>query len=342
MMAKEPNVGLASVTVSVVMVTYNHAPYIEEAISSILAQNFPGMLELVIGEDCSTDGTANIVRRFHQNHPDKIKLITSEKNVGADANFRRCILSCTGEFIALCEGDDFWNDPEKLNKQIGIMLSNADVGAVHSDFNHTILRKNTWRTVEAFRSRHRQAIVGGRILEKLIVNNFIQTCTLCMRAQIARDYFSLPLPLASYAVGDWPLCIFASKKNEITYIDEPLATYRKTPGSILNRGYDNDMSRSESCMSMISDFCRLYDLPKDLEQESHAALLKQALFFSLLAGDRDKFESYWRRISEIDAVYTGRTRTKLAGIIVRHSSLHRIYLWYRSMSNYLYLQYFYK
>jgi glycosyltransferase involved in cell wall biosynthesis len=340
--SKEPATELASAVVSVVMVTYNHAPYIEAAITSILVQNFPGTLELIIGEDCSTDQTGSIVRRFHERYPGKIKLVTSANNVGADANFRRCILSCTGEFIALCEGDDFWNDPEKLSKQIRIMLSNPEVGAVHSDFSHTIFLEKKWRTLEAFRRRHRQHVACGRILDKLIINNFIQTCTLCMRAQIAKDYFSLPLPLESYAVGDWPLCIFASEKKEIAYIDESLATYRRTPGSILNQGYNNDMARSEACMSMISDFCKFYGLPENLETQSHAALLKQALFFSLLAGNTERFEFYWQCIYDKDPGYTDQFRPKLAKIIVRHPRLHRIYLWYRSMSNYLRLHYLYQ
>ena len=174
------------------------------------------------------------------------------------------------------------------------------------------------------------------------MNNFIQTCTLCMKTKIAKDYFLLPLPVKSYPVADWPLCIFASEKNEIAYINEPLATYRKTPGSILNRGYDNDMARSELCMTMISDFCKLYGLPKNLEQESHAALLKQALFFSFLSGNAAKFEYYWESIRKIDPASSGKFRPGIASLIIQYKTLHRFYMQYRSIKDYFYLLSTYK
>ena len=103
--------------VSVVMLTYNHEKFIAQAIESVLIQrtNFP--IELVVGEDCSTDGTREIVRRYAAARPDIIRLVFHEKNVGAYENGQDVLAACQGEYIALLEGDDYWTSPDKLQRQ---------------------------------------------------------------------------------------------------------------------------------------------------------------------------------------------------------------------------------
>ncbi|NCC99035.1 MAG: glycosyltransferase [Bacteroidia bacterium] len=106
---------------SVVTITYNHEPFIAKTIEGVLMQqvNFP--IELIIAEDCSTDGTRAICQRYAEQYPDLIRLITSESNVGAVANERRAILAARGKYIAFCEGDDYWTDPLKLQKQVDFL-----------------------------------------------------------------------------------------------------------------------------------------------------------------------------------------------------------------------------
>ena len=111
---------------SVVTVTYNHEPYIEKTIKGVLMQqvNFP--IELIIAEDCSTDGTRVICQQYADQYPELIRLITSESNVGAIANERRAMLAARGKYIAFCEGDDYWTDPLKLQKQVDFLESHPD------------------------------------------------------------------------------------------------------------------------------------------------------------------------------------------------------------------------
>ena len=75
-------------------------------------------IELIIAEDCSTDGTRAICQRYAEEYPELIRLITSDSNVGAIANERRAMLAARGKYIAFCEGDDYWTDPLKLQKQV--------------------------------------------------------------------------------------------------------------------------------------------------------------------------------------------------------------------------------
>lgn len=111
---------------SVVTITYNHEPYIAKCIEGVLMQkvNFP--IEFIIAEDCSTDGTRAICEEYARKYPDLIKLILSDINKGALPNERMAIGGARGKYIALCEGDDYWTDERKLQKQVDFLESNAE------------------------------------------------------------------------------------------------------------------------------------------------------------------------------------------------------------------------
>lgn len=144
--------------VSVKMITYNHAPHITKAIEGVLQQETSFQIELIIGEDCSTDGTREIVLNFQRKYPDVIRVITSEKNVGGRKNSERIDKICRGKYIAFCEGDDYWHDPNKLKKQVDYLESHPECGLVyssydvyHCDQNKTIrdfIRHRKWRIIE--------------------------------------------------------------------------------------------------------------------------------------------------------------------------------------------------
>jgi glycosyltransferase involved in cell wall biosynthesis len=280
--------------VSVVMITYNHAAYIEEAIKSVLAQDFNGSLELIIGDDCSSDGTDKIILDFHQQHPDIIKLMNYESNVGMHENFRRCVLACKGNYIALCEGDDYWNSPDKIQLQINELEKTPGLAAIHSDFSHSIKLLGHWRTLEGFNAHYHRAIPVGNIFDELIKANFIQTCTLVIKKEYMLEYYKSSLPITDYSVGDWPLCLFISMTAEIAYLDKPLATYRHTPGSITNSGYRNAIARAKNAMRMADDFHKLHQSNALTISHSHAAAYLSMLKTSYMAGDRTTFNHAWQ------------------------------------------------
>ncbi|MDD2789213.1 MAG: glycosyltransferase [Sulfurimonas sp.] len=112
--------------VSVCTITYNHEKYIREAIDSFLMQETNFSFEIVIGEDCSSDNTRQIIENYKENYPHIIKLIVSEKNVGMQANVQNTMQACQGEYIAFCEGDDYWTDTNKLQIQKVFLESNPE------------------------------------------------------------------------------------------------------------------------------------------------------------------------------------------------------------------------
>ncbi len=110
--------------VSVVMTTYNHHPFIAEAIEGVLKQKTEFPIELIIGEDCSIDGTRKIVEEYSIRYPEQIKPIFNKKNLGLLKNYKETLQVVSGKYIAFCEGDDYWTDPLKLQKQVDFMESN--------------------------------------------------------------------------------------------------------------------------------------------------------------------------------------------------------------------------
>lgn len=115
--------------VSVHMITYNHEPYIRQAIEGVMMQKTDFAFELVIGEDCSQDKTREICFEYQKKFPDKIRVLWWHENVSQlGGNGGRVTLRCRGELIAFCEGDDYWTDPLKLQKQVDIMRKHPRVG----------------------------------------------------------------------------------------------------------------------------------------------------------------------------------------------------------------------
>jgi len=115
-----------SMKLSVIMITYNHEQYIAEAIEHVLGQITSFDFELVIGEDCGQDNTRNICEEYAQKYPNKVRLLPSEKNLGMHHNFLRTYHACEGEFVAICEGDDYWSDSNKLQLQVDFLEANPD------------------------------------------------------------------------------------------------------------------------------------------------------------------------------------------------------------------------
>ena len=112
------------IKVSVIVVTYNHEKYIAKAINSILAQETDFKYEILIGDDASTDSTADIVMQYASQNPDIIKAVCREKNVGATKNAYSLLKSAKGKYLATLEGDDMWTDVNKLKLQVDFLEDN--------------------------------------------------------------------------------------------------------------------------------------------------------------------------------------------------------------------------
>jgi glycosyltransferase involved in cell wall biosynthesis len=213
--------------VSVIMLAYNHEAYVSKAVESILAQITNFDYELIIGEDCSTDKTRDIILDYQKRYPDKVKIITSEINVGAIANELRCLKACVGKYIAYCEGDDYWTDPYKLQKQVNFLEANADYGLVHGDVNH--LNQKTGKMIKAFNKTNKIKIPNGDIFEFLLEpSHSIKTMTTCFRKDLLEKYYlsNKEIMNSDWALIDISIWLMLAYHSKIHYFDEVFATYR--------------------------------------------------------------------------------------------------------------------
>lgn len=112
------NVEVNHPKLSVAMITYNHEKFIEQALDSVLMQKVDFEYEIIIGDDISTDRTREILLRYQQQHPDTIRLLLYETKMGPGGNLYNVLHNCSGEYVALLEGDDYWSAPQKLQTQV--------------------------------------------------------------------------------------------------------------------------------------------------------------------------------------------------------------------------------
>lgn len=270
---------------SVRIITYNHAPYIAQAIDSVLSQRTSYPYEIIIGEDCSTDGTREIALRYQDHYPDRVRVITSEQNVGARANSLRSNEACQGKYLAFLDGDDYWHNPTKLQKQIDLLEAHPEIGLVHGEAN--VLDQATG---DITRNAHEAA--GLRYeddpdpFEGLLTETYrIYTATVCVRKPlldqvIAANPYELAQP--TFLMGDTPRWLELSRVTRFAYVDESLATYRQLPESA-SRSEDRDRTIAffESGLAMRKHYMAKYTASPEVRntciRTRYATLLLQAL-----------------------------------------------------------------
>ena len=122
------------IKLSVIFITYNHEKYVEKALRSVCEQETDFPFEVVVGEDCSTDSTREILKRVADEYPDKVRLLFREKNFGRPTlNVYNTTMECRGEYLAYLEGDDYWTDDHKLMKQVTFLEEHPEYIACTHD-----------------------------------------------------------------------------------------------------------------------------------------------------------------------------------------------------------------
>lgn len=201
------------------MLTRNHGSFIEQAIISIFNQKTNFSYELVIGDDFSTDNTTILIKKLCSEYPGRIRFRINEKNLGASYNASKTISECSGDYIAFCEGDDYWNDQLKLQKQVDFLESHPGYGMVHTGA-EVVDRHNKTVYISNFPKP------SGDIFKDILKSAFIITCTVCARADIMKKLASRVEKEKLWYTLDywyWTQCAIESK---IYFICEPTSSYR--------------------------------------------------------------------------------------------------------------------
>ena len=170
----------SNVKVSVHMPAYNHAPYIAEALDSVLAQKTDFAFEIVIGEDCSTDDTRAVALEYARRHPEIIRLLLHEKNLGIFDNDQAILRACRGQYIAWLESDDYWTAPDKLRAQVDFLDRHPDHSAVFHWAGHVGEAPPTWR-------RGPSEVKPYYTVDDLLLHgHFVPSCTAVFRSELTR------------------------------------------------------------------------------------------------------------------------------------------------------------
>lgn len=269
--------------VSVNVITYNHAPFIDRALEGILAQKTSFPFEVVVGEDFSTDGTREKVLRWQREHPEVIRVVEADRNVGMKANHLRTIKASSGKYIAFCEGDDYWQDPQKLAIQVSHLEANADVGFVFSDYDVLHVKGNT--LIQGF-LKHKGVVVPEHpgIADIVRGEHGVLTCTVMIRAALCKEVVDGDHHLhhdPRFLMCDTQLWAEASALMKPAYIPRSLATHTITEESATRSSDVRKRLRfSISNSEMFLYLCNKYSLGEDLKFRFREAMLNSQLRYA--------------------------------------------------------------
>ena len=218
--------------VSVAMITYNHERFIAHSIESVLQQQVDFEFELVIGEDCSGDGTRLLVQAYADKHPNVIRTLLPEKNLGMLKNFAAVVEACRGDYIAILEGDDFWTDHRKLARQAEFLDAHPDCALC---FHNAV---SFWDECASAHSAPDSNTTVGQLMcgpatpprfsqKDFFAGRVVPTCSVIFRrAAVSRfpDWFE------TLTIGDLPLYVLCTEHGWAGYLPEVMAAYRLHPG----------------------------------------------------------------------------------------------------------------
>lgn len=212
--------------VSVIVTTYNHEPYLADALDAILSQRCDFGVEIVLGEDCSSDGTLAVCREYAEKYPEKITLIASAENVGWRENYRRCVEAARGKYIAFCDGDDYWCDVERLSEQVALMEANPNVGLCYTLAER---RNEEGRLVGRFPIGE-----GHTTLNAMLHDWCVENCTTLARRDAVVDYYASEKPenRPEWLTEDLPMWLYVASHFEVAYIDRVTAVHRVFADSV--------------------------------------------------------------------------------------------------------------
>ncbi len=262
--------------VSVICLTFNHEKYIRECLDGFMVQETDFPFEVIIHDDASTDGTAGIIREYELARPDIFKPIYQRANQftqNVDAVKKFIFPRIKGTYAAWCEGDDYWTDPLKLQKQIGFLRNHPDYAVC---FHPVEVRWEDGREENTFFPAPEMRFFKSDLsLQDLLKRNFIQTNSAVYRWRFHTDSPDL---LPDFILpGDWYLHLLHAETGKIRYMDDVMAVYRRHADGLWT-GADKSPQWFRKCGEPYLNFLKSkQEYFKTDEQEEMLSILAQLL-----------------------------------------------------------------
>ena len=259
--------------VTIRCITYNHVNFIRDAIDGFLMQETTFPVEIIIHDDASTDGTAEIVKDYADKHPQLFRTILQKENQYSKGNskpFKDTYSMARGEFIAFCEGDDYWTCSQKLEKQVNLLEEQKNlVGCCHE----VLTNIPSSKTGLLFNSYSTFGDSKNIRLKHLLSSNWLATCSVLVRK---KSISNLPDLFHGFAMGDWPMWIWATNDGAFLADPQPMGFYRCHAGGVWS-----SLDHSKQLLQIIRMLCGVsHALPKRFEQDAVAGIMSYfAQFF---------------------------------------------------------------
>ena len=213
---------------TVVCLTYNHRNFIAQAIKSFISQKTTFPFGILIADDCSTDGTQEIVRYFKDKYPSQITAIFRERNLGPYDNSVDAYSRVVSDYFIYCDGDDYFLDPLKLQKQVDFLEQNSD----YSICFHPVQVHSECNPITIFPNPEQRFNKTTLDLHDLLLENFIQTNSCMYRWRFGRKERLTDIFPKNITPGDYILHLLHAENGKIKFLDETMSVYRRWSGGI--------------------------------------------------------------------------------------------------------------
>ena len=281
-------------SLSVVMITYNHEKFIKDAIEGVLMQKCDFNFELIISNDSSNDKTDSIIKEILDKHPrrDLVKYTKHPKNIGMIPNFQWALNNVIFDYISICEGDDVWTDEFKLQKQVDILEKNSNVGLVYANYN---VIDSESRIIK--KQKYEKLMPSGIVFNETVKGAFPYPLTVCFRKTLMDDLNTYMKP--HYLMGDFPLFLHLTNKSEFYYLNDVVASYRRHDTSVTSNtnSYKKRILFNDSWITILKDFLSREKIKDQvlLETSKQQIFLRTKNSFEIAVNnnDTDKAKHYW-------------------------------------------------
>lgn len=241
---------------SIIVETYNHEKYIEECLQGIFNQKINFDCELILANDCSTDKTHQVIEKFLAENPTKIKVnyFNHLENKGMNMNFIFTLEQCKGEYIAFCEGDDYWIDDYKLQKQVDFLDSNQEYSLCFHKTNQLNLDGGIVKSSNTFSNDEDKTFT----LKDIAKGNFIHTPSVVFR-NIIKKY---PFEFKETPFGDVFLYIMLAEQGNLKYLKDNMAVYRYGVGVFSGNSTLNKAKSNLKSLTCLLSYCKDEEIKK--------------------------------------------------------------------------------
>ncbi|WP_129022225.1 glycosyltransferase [Edaphocola flava] len=278
--------------VSVLVLCYNQEETIRQTLESLIGQKTDFNIEILIGDDSSSDQTRAICLSYVEAYPDLVCLHPVAPNVGLLENYKRLVLLAKGNYISCCAGDDYWIDPLKLQKQADFLDKHPDYGMVHT--NYTILFDETGKTEIVSKK-----VPEGIVLGQLLSGNFVAALTAMYRTIYVQEAINEDILSSDFPMEDYPVWLYISERSKVGFLSDNTAVWRKMEESISNtKSISRQVRFHWATIEVKILFAKRNGYEAIMPQLINS--LRASLFYAAINKQRDTALQISKRIQDID------------------------------------------